>query len=206
MCWLCWLPVGLFPPFNIFLLALLAPGEVFRVFSLLYGMPIVQHPIRGHHLTSMSHTTRRISNCRINFFFFFKLIGYVEGCLLNTYDVKMCSSFVCSLMNDAVFLSLHVMPNILSIPLWELWKFCSRTFVRPYDSNPYVRTGTMHWLYTFLFSDSKSLLFIILYWLPKVLHPIPILFHDLDTNFGSSELVPEHILLPQSTLITWFAM
>ena len=52
---------------------------------------------------------------------------------------------------------------ILSIPLGHFEIFVS---------DLYVRTGRMHWLYTFLFSDNGRLSFITLCCLPKTLHPI----------------------------------
>ena len=43
--------------------------------------------------------------------------------------LKISSTLVCSLIHDAFFLALHVMPSIiLSIPLWALWSFRSRPF------------------------------------------------------------------------------
>ena len=33
----------------------------------------------------------------------------------------------------------------ISIPFWPLWYFCSRTFVILHVSDPYVRTGRIHW-------------------------------------------------------------
>lgn len=68
MCWFCWLAVGLLPPFDELLLALLTPGKVLRVSSLLHRVPVVQHPVRWHHLAAMSHTAGRVGNCGINNF------------------------------------------------------------------------------------------------------------------------------------------
>ena len=96
----------------------------------------------------------------IHFFFFFFL-------------VKMPSTLVCSLIPDVLFLSLHVIPNIiLSFPLWLLRSFLSRVFVRLQVSDPYVIVVRRHWLYTFLFSDNVRLLFITLCYKSKGLHPI----------------------------------
>ena len=68
------------------------------------------------------------------------------------HNVSCLSTFLfqlysrCLQLWSAPFLSLHVMPSImLSIPLWVLWRFCSRSFVKLQVSDPYVRTGRMHW-------------------------------------------------------------
>ena len=91
--------------------------------------------------------------------------------------IKICSSLVCSLIHDALFLSLHIIRNIIFvIHLWALRSFHSSAFVRLQVSDPYVWTDKMHWLYIFLFSDSGRLLFITLCCLPKALYPNPILF------------------------------
>ena len=91
--------------------------------------------------------------------------------------VKMSSTLVYSLIHDVFLLSLHIMPNtIIFILLWALWGFYSRPFVRLQISDPYVTTGKMYWLYTFLLSDSGRNFFISLCSLPQVLHPILIFF------------------------------
>ncbi len=56
--------------------------------------------------------------------------------------IRISSTFVCSLIHDARFLSLHVIPSILlSIPLCALLSFLSNSLVRRQVSDPYVRTG-----------------------------------------------------------------
>lgn len=57
------LPVGLLPPLNVLLLALLTPGKVFWILGLLHGVPVVQYPVRGDHLSPMGNTTGRVGDC-----------------------------------------------------------------------------------------------------------------------------------------------
>ena len=52
--------------------------------------------------------------------------------------IMMSSTLVCSLIHDALFLSLHSSLGT--------WSFCSRAFVRLQVSCQYVKTGRMHWL------------------------------------------------------------
>ena len=55
--------------------------------------------------------------------------AHVHFCFLIV--LKISSTLIFSLIHDALFLLLHVMPRIiLSIPFWEVWSFRSRVFVR----------------------------------------------------------------------------
>ena len=80
------------------------------------------------------------------------------------------------------------------------WSFHSKALVRLQVSDPYVRTGRMHWLYIFLFSDNGRLLFIALCCLPKAFHPIPFFFwfnfHEMSIHQFSvlGKYIPGHIL------------
>lgn len=93
---------------------------------------------------------------------------------------KVSSAFVCSLIHDAYFMSLHVHPAFSSP--FPVLSFLSSLTVKHLDSAPYIRTGRTHWLNTFPFSDSGRLLVII------------ILF---------SQSVPSHPYSPHFLFIGW---
>lgn len=58
----CGLAVLLLPPGHILQLPLLSLSKVVGELGLLEGMPIVQHPVRGDHLTLESTSTGALSN------------------------------------------------------------------------------------------------------------------------------------------------
>lgn len=58
------LAVLLLPPGHILQLSGLSFSEIVRELRLLQGMPVVQHPVRGNHLSLESTSSGTLSDCK----------------------------------------------------------------------------------------------------------------------------------------------
>lgn len=85
--------------------------------------------------------------------------------------------FVCSLIPEVYFLSLHIIPNMfLSFYSVHLPNLLSKSFMRWQVSETHKRNGRIHWMYTFLWRKSDRLIFMIAIYKPKTFYSISIFF------------------------------